>query len=84
MADGDPSLDCGYLGKKIAQCYELMGQLYAAKYSHGRAVEENPEIRKDSAEARKKREAVANINDLVPLKEYATPDGEVKDSKLAA
>ena len=31
MADGDPSLDAGYLGERIAQCYERMGDLHAAK-----------------------------------------------------
>jgi tetratricopeptide (TPR) repeat protein len=65
MADGDPSLDGGYLGQKIGQCYESMGQLYAAKYWYGRAVEENPEVRKDCAEARKRLEGTVNIYDLI-------------------
>jgi hypothetical protein len=26
MADGDPSLDAGYLGTSIAECYEAMGR----------------------------------------------------------
>jgi hypothetical protein len=30
MADGDPSLDGGYLGKRIAQCYEAMKDFHAA------------------------------------------------------
>jgi hypothetical protein len=42
MADGDQSLDGGYLGKKIAECYEQMKDLHAAKYWYGSAVEENP------------------------------------------
>jgi tetratricopeptide (TPR) repeat protein len=45
MADGDPSLDGGYLGGRIAECYERLGELDAARYWYGRAVEENPAIR---------------------------------------
>lgn len=51
MADGDPSLDAGYLGTRIAECYEAMGRPREAKYWHGRAVEENPGERVDSEEA---------------------------------
>ena len=51
MADGDPSLDGGYLGEKIGGCYELLGELHAAKYWYGRAIEENPEARPVAAEA---------------------------------
>jgi len=54
MADGDQSLDGGYLAKGIAQCYEQMKDLHAAKYWYGRAVEENPEVRVDCVEARKR------------------------------
>ena len=54
MADGDQSLDGGYLGEKIAQCYEQMNDLHAAKYWYGRAVEENPKVRLDSVEAYKR------------------------------
>jgi hypothetical protein len=36
MADGDQSLDGGYLAKMIAQCYEQMKDLHAAKYWYGR------------------------------------------------
>jgi hypothetical protein len=32
MADGDPSLDAGYLGKRLGECYEQIGDLHAAKY----------------------------------------------------
>lgn len=45
MADGDPSLDGGYLGERLGQCYERMGELNAAKYWYRRAFEENPEVR---------------------------------------
>jgi hypothetical protein len=69
MADGDPSLDAGYLGKRIAECYEEMGYLYAAKYWYGRAVEENP-VRSDCIEARNRLEAAVNIDDLVLPREY--------------
>lgn len=59
MADGDQSLDGGYLAKKIAQCYEAMNDLHAAKYWYGRAIEENPEVRIDCVEARKRLEKVS-------------------------
>jgi tetratricopeptide (TPR) repeat protein len=65
MADGDPSLDGGYLGKKIAECYESMGDFHAAKYWYGRAVEENPEARMDCANARQRVAKVAKIDDLL-------------------
>jgi hypothetical protein len=51
MADGDPSLDAGYLGTRIAECYEAIGHVREAKYWHGRAVEENPGVRTSSEEA---------------------------------
>lgn len=51
MADGDPSLDAGYLGTRIAECYEAMGRVREAKYWHGRAVGENPGVRTSSEEA---------------------------------
>ena len=69
MADGDPSLDGGYLGMKIAECYEALGDLHAAKYWYGRAVEEN--IARDSCfEALQRLEGVS-IDELVPPAEYA-------------
>ena len=52
MSDGDPSLDGGYLGKRIAQCYEALGELDAARYWYGRAIEENPVVNSDCADAR--------------------------------
>lgn len=72
MADGDRSLDAGYLGKKIAECYEILGDLHAAKYWYGRAIEENPEVRLDCTEARKRLEGVT-IGDLVPPEAYVIP-----------
>jgi hypothetical protein len=54
MADGDSSLDAGYLGERIAECYEALGDLHSAKYWYGRAVEENPEVRLAATEARKR------------------------------
>jgi len=44
MADGDPSLDGGHLGERIATCYRALGEAHAAKYWYGRAIEENPEV----------------------------------------
>ena len=57
MADGDNSLDGGYLGKRIGECYEALGDAYAAKYWYGRAVEENPQVRLDCIEALKRLES---------------------------
>ena len=54
MADGDPSLDAGYLGTRIAECYEALGRPREAKFWHGRAVEENPGVRTSSQEALRK------------------------------
>jgi tetratricopeptide (TPR) repeat protein len=51
MSDGDPSLDGGYLGKSIAECYEKLGELQAAKYWYGRAIEENPVVNASCADA---------------------------------
>ena len=42
MADGDPSLDAGYLAYRLAECCEKLGEVHAARYWYGRAVEENP------------------------------------------
>jgi tetratricopeptide (TPR) repeat protein len=67
MADGDPSLDGGYLGEVIAQCYEALGDLSAAKYWYGRAVEENPQLRLASVAALKRLETLT-IDDLVQPK----------------
>jgi hypothetical protein len=69
MADGDPSLDGGYLGERIGQCYEALGDFAAAKYWYGRAVEENPEVRSASVAARKRLEAIT-IDDLAPPHTY--------------
>ncbi len=63
MADGDRSLDAGYLGLRIGECYERMGDLHAAKYWYGRAVEENPGV-PDRVEARRRLEGV-NIDHLI-------------------
>jgi hypothetical protein len=49
MADGDPSLDAGYLAEQIGACHEALGELHAAKYWYGRAVEENPRIQQYQA-----------------------------------
>ena len=44
MADGDRSLDAGYLAMQIGACCERLGDLHSAKWWYGRAVEENPSI----------------------------------------
>jgi tetratricopeptide (TPR) repeat protein len=69
MADGDPSLDGGYLAKRLGECYEHIGDLHAAKYWYGRAVEENPDVRLDCAAARQ-RLAGVTIDDLVSPEVY--------------
>ena len=69
MSDGDQSLDGGYLGKRLGECYELVGDQPAAKYWYGRAIEENPEVRTDCVEARQ-RMAHVTIDDLVSPKDY--------------
>ena len=64
MADGDPSLDAGYLAKRIAQCHEALGDRHAAKYWYGIAIAENPDVRLDCVEARKSLGDVS-IDDLL-------------------
>ena len=54
MADGDQSLDGGYLGERIGECYERLGEPDAARYWFGRAVEENPEVCLEAAAARER------------------------------
>lgn len=44
MADGDPSLDAGYLAFRIGLCFEDLNDLHLARWWFGRAVEENPAI----------------------------------------
>jgi len=63
MADGDQSLDGGYLGERIGECYEHLGELDAARYWYGRAIEENPGVRTDAASARERLGAIS-IADL--------------------
>jgi tetratricopeptide (TPR) repeat protein len=64
MADGDPSLDGGYIGERLGACYEAIGDLHAARYWYGRAVEENPLVRVASIEARERLKAVG-IDDFL-------------------
>ncbi|AOF90316.1 hypothetical protein [Sinorhizobium sp. RAC02] len=54
MADGDQSLDGGYLGERLGLCYEKIGDLHAAKYWYGRAIEENPGLRLIAINARER------------------------------
>jgi tetratricopeptide (TPR) repeat protein len=69
MADGDPSLDGGRLGKVLGECYEKIGDSHAARYWYGRAVEENPEAWPDCLAARQRLSA-ASIDDLVSPRLY--------------
>lgn len=41
MAEGDPSLDGGYLGSRIGECYECVGELDDARYWYSREAEES-------------------------------------------
>jgi tetratricopeptide (TPR) repeat protein len=59
MADGDASLDAGYLAELIGECYEALGDLHAAKYWYGRAIEENPHVRIGSVKAHDRLKAVS-------------------------
>lgn len=52
MAGGDHSIDGGYLGEKLGECYESLGELHAAKYWYGRAIKENPDARPFAVQAR--------------------------------
>lgn len=71
MADGDPSLDAGYLAAGIGECYERLGDLHAAKFWYGRAVEENPGI--DRYIALRAKLAHVNIDSLVPRSSFVVP-----------
>jgi hypothetical protein len=51
-------LDAGYLAEVIGECYEALGDLHAAKYWYGRAVEENPSVRMSSVNARDRLKAI--------------------------
>jgi hypothetical protein len=64
MADGDSSLDGGYLAEMIGRCYEAKNDFMAAKYWYGRAIEENPVVRVYSIEARKRLNTVG-VTDLL-------------------
>lgn len=64
MADGDPSLDGGYLGGRIGDCYERLGELDAARYWYGRSVEENPVVRVKEAQSRARLGRIS-IDDLI-------------------
>ena len=70
MADGDPSLDGGYLGERLGECYERVGDLHAAKYWYSRAIGENPTVRLRSVAALKRLEGVS-IEDLMSPKLHA-------------
>ena len=65
MADGDQSLDAGYLAERIGHCYEHLGELYAARYWYGRAIEENPGVRAAAAAARER------LGDIPPSLTFA-------------
>ena len=74
LAEGDISLEGGYLGWRIGQCYEALGDLNAARYWHDRAVKENPRLRTLSAEALQ-RIGEISLDDLLiaanpPLRSY--------------
>jgi hypothetical protein len=66
MSDGDASLDAGYLAERIGECYEAMNEIPAARYWHGRAVEENPQVNLKSAAARE-RLGLENYDALIAL-----------------
>jgi tetratricopeptide (TPR) repeat protein len=77
MSDGDPSLDGGYLGKRIAQCCEALGELHAAKYWYGRAIEQNPVVNSDCVESRN------NLGEL-SIKELLLTAPQISSKRLAS
>lgn len=64
MADGDNSLDGGYLGIRLAECYLGLGDKVAAYYWYGRAIEENPEVNKYCKKLRNELGRI-NVDDLI-------------------
>jgi hypothetical protein len=64
MADGDPSLDSGYLAERLGVCYEQAGEPHAAKYWYGRALEESAGVRSEAARGRERLEDI-NIDYLL-------------------
>lgn len=73
MSDGDPSLDAGWLGWRLGVCYEALGDLHAASYWHGRAVEECPEVDRGSVAARARLLPLIAIDDLLIVREPKVP-----------
>jgi hypothetical protein len=63
MAEGDRSLDAGSLASKIGECHEAIGELNAAKFWFGRAVEENPGF--EHFREQLSRVADVNVSDLL-------------------
>ncbi len=70
LADGDPSLNGGWLAERIGHCCEMQGDLHMARWWYGRAVEENPRIGA-YVEAGRRRDAVRP--DLPPPDAVAGP-----------
>lgn len=68
MIDGDSTLEAGFYGERIGYCYEMMGELNAAKYWYGRAVEENPAV--DFYRNARERLSNIGIDDLIDAKLY--------------
>ena len=64
MADGDQSLDGGYLAERLGECYEQLGNLFVAHYWYNRAVEQNPEVCLKAQEALKRLDQL-NVADLL-------------------
>lgn len=52
LSDGDPSLEAGTYAVEIAECYESLGDILAAYYWYGRAVEENPHVHLGASQKR--------------------------------
>jgi tetratricopeptide (TPR) repeat protein len=65
LADGDPSLDGGWLGVQIAECYEALGRMNEARYWAGRAENENPTL-PDRREIRERLGSI-DVDDMVGL-----------------
>jgi tetratricopeptide (TPR) repeat protein len=68
LADGDASLDAGWLAVQLAECYESLGRLSEARYWAGRAEEENPTLW-DRVETRNRLGPV-KIDHILPRDQY--------------
>ena len=75
MADGDTSLDGGYLGEQLGKCFELMKMSYVARFWFRRAIEENPEVSTYACTALARLDALPITNLVEDLRPVMPRDG---------